>query len=133
MDVPPEITVPDGMPALPFGKRWKKRFERAALEVGNVFNRSSRRLKLGQFKERWSLQEREFLSFRLALDEFQQRYTKSPTRNLQAISLRFLPKDIDERARIYQLHAAFDELVERHRARLGLPPRDQPSGPAPSP
>lgn len=137
MDMPPEdVDLTKGIerwPALPVTKRWKKRFERAALEVEYLFDRSTRRRKLEGFKEKWSIEEHEVKAFRLAMREFEQRYTHSPITAMQAINLVFLPKDMNRRARIYQLHAAFKEMVEKHRAQSQLPPRDYPTPPPPSP
>jgi len=131
MNVPPEIKPPDSLPALPCRYRWKKRFERAAIEIGCIFDRESRRRELLEFQKRWLFAEREVRSFRLAVLEFQERYSRSPITNVRAIGLRFLPKEVNERAHIYRLHAAFVEMVEKHRARLGLPPRDASSKPSP--
>jgi hypothetical protein len=122
MDVPPDISIPEGLSLFPVNLRWAKRFERAAIELTNLFDRASRERALAQFDEKWSLRERGSLCFRLVSREFQKRY--GPTTTIRAATLRFLPSDMNGRAEIYRLHARFVEKENSYRARFGLPPQD---------
>ena len=129
MDEPPDNRLPKGLPILPFYPRWMKRFERVALEVGNLLDTAARRQALLSFNARWLKREREVLAARLAVRDFQQRYTGSIVTLFRATGLKCLPSDMNDRARIYRLNAAFFDMFEQHRRKLGLPPRHQPPGP----
>ena len=130
VDIPPDIKIPPGMPLVRFRARWARRFERVALELANLRDSSSRQIKRKQFEEKWSIRERESLSVRLAAHELYERY--GPTRAFQIATLHGLPHNMRIRAKLYQLNATYEQSVNNYRARLGLPPRDEPSQPSPS-
>jgi hypothetical protein len=130
VDVPPEITIPDDFPLVPTNLRWAKRFQRAAIELTNLFDRASRQRALVQFDQEWSLREQESLCCRLVSREFQRRY--GPSTTFRAATLLFLPKNMSERAKIYQLHARFVQKVNCYRSRFGLSPQDELTQRSPS-
>jgi hypothetical protein len=130
VDVPPNLEIPPGLAVVPRTLSWPKRIHRAFIEVANLFDRASRHRARAQFEEKWSRRERESLAVRLASREIQQRY--GPTTAFRIATLQFLPKNIDERAKLYQLHTVFETSVNCYRTQLGLPPQDEPVEPAPS-
>jgi hypothetical protein len=128
-EVPAEIRIPERLPPLPFGLRWSKRFKRVSIEITYLFDRPSRQQKLAKFKEQWSVQERESAARGLAIRELWDRY--GPARAFQIAAMRALPRNMNSRAGIYQQRFVYELLVEAYRTRMGLPPRDKPSKPAP--
>jgi hypothetical protein len=129
MDVPPDINIPEGLPLVRFRARWARRFERVAIELANLFDRTSRQRQLANSEEKWSISERESLSVRLAAHELTQRY--GPTTAFRIATLRLLPRDMNARARLYQRNVLYEQSVNGYRVRLGLPPRDKPAEPSP--
>ena len=128
-EIPPDIQIPDRFPPLPYNLRWSKRFERAAVEVNNLFNRGARKQALAKFQEKWAFQERQSAAVGLAIRKLFHEY--GHTRTIQIATLQRLPSDMVSRSEIYQQHEFYEKLVNAYRARLGLPPRDPPLGPSP--
>lgn len=129
MDDLPDIEIPATLPRLNSKLRWFKRFERASIEITNLFDRASREHELEKFQQKWSIQERESAARQLVIRELWRRV--GPPRAFQIATMRLLPGDMNTRAWLYQERVLYEQRVEAYRRQLGLPPRDQSSQPSP--
>jgi hypothetical protein len=129
MDLPPEMKIPANLWLVSPRLRRKKIIERLWLEIRCVCNRSSRHAQLDNFQFTWRSRELESLARRLVIREFREAY--GPVLAYRAVTLRWLPKSLNDRAVIYQINREYVAALDELRAKLRLPIKKSSTGPNP--
>lgn len=121
MRLPPDLELPPNYPVITVTRRYTQAIRRAFIKARTIFRPVLRATQLAEYAAACEADNLDDLAGRLAAHELCKLHDDWSEVGI-AITLDHIPRDLESRARIYQLHAEFLRLEAEYLRRFGRPP-----------